>query len=44
MRIILNHNTTKLSNLQVSGLFSCSSILDVAGSDARCVLQSDGLS
>ena len=42
--IILNHNTTILSNLQVSGLFSCSSILDVAGSDARYVLQSDGLS
>ena len=43
-KIILNHNTTILSNLQVSGLFSCSSILDVAGSDARYVLQSDGLS
>ena len=41
---IFNHNTTILSNLQVSGLFSCSSILDVAGSDARYVLQSDGLS
>ena len=41
---ILNHNTTILSNLQVSGLFSCSSILDIAGSDARYVLQSDGLS
>ena len=27
-KIILNHNTTILSNLQVSGLFSCSSILD----------------
>ena len=43
-KIILNHNTTILSNLQVSGLFSCSSILDIAGSDARHVLQSDGLS
>ena len=43
-KIILNHNTTILSNLQVSGLFSCSSMLDVAGSDARYVLQSDGLS
>ena len=42
-KILLNHNTTILSNLQVSGLFSCSSILDVAGSDARYVLQSDGL-
>ena len=41
---LLNHNTTILSNLQVSGLFSCSSILDIAGSDARYVLQSDGLS
>ena len=41
---LLNHNTTMLSNLQVSGLFSCSSILDIAGSDARYVLQSDGLS
>ena len=43
-QIILNHNTTILSNLQVSGLFSCSSILDITGSDARYVLQSDGLS
>ena len=43
-KIILNHNTTILSNLQVSSLFSCSSILDIAGSDARYVLQSDGLS
>ena len=43
-KIILNHNTTILSNVQVSGLFSCSSILDIAGSDARYVLQSDGLS
>ena len=43
-KIILNHNTTILSNLQVSGLFSCSSILNIAGSDARYVLQSDGLS
>ena len=43
-KIVLNHNTTILSNLQVSGLFSCSSILDIAGSDARYVLQSDGLS
>ena len=43
-KIILNHNSTILSNLQVSGLFSCSSILDVAGSDARYVFQSDGLS
>ena len=42
-KILLNHNTTILSNLQVSGLFSCSSILDIAGSDARYVLQSDGL-
>ena len=40
---ILNHNTTILSNLQVSGLFSCSSILDITGSDARYVLQSDNL-
>ena len=39
-KILLNHNTTILSNLQVSGLFSCSSIL---GSDARYVLQSDNL-
>ena len=43
-KILLNHNTTILSNLQVSGLFSCSSILDIAGSDARYVLQSDNLS
>ena len=43
-KILLNHNTTILSNLQVSGLFSCSSILDITGSDARYVLQSDGLS
>ena len=43
-KTILNHNTTILSNLQVSGVFSCSSILDIAGSDARYVLQSDGLS
>ena len=42
-KIILNHNTTILSNLQVSGTFSCSSILDITGSDARYVLQSDGL-
>ena len=42
-KIILNHTTTILSNLQVSGLFSCSSILDIAGSDARYVLQSDNL-
>ena len=42
-KILLNHNTTILSNLQVSGLFSCSSILDIAGSDARYVLQSDNL-
>ena len=42
-KIILNHNTTILSNLQVSGLFSCSSILDIAGSDVRYVLQSDNL-
>ena len=42
-KIVLNHNTTILSNLQVSGLFSCSSILNIAGSDARYVLQSDGL-
>ena len=42
-KILLNHNTTILSNLQVSGLFSCSSILDIAGSDARHVLQSDNL-
>ena len=42
-KIILNHNTTILSNLSVSGAFSCSSILDIAGSDARYVLQSDGL-
>ena len=43
-KLLLNHNTTILSNLQVSGLFSCSSILDIAGSDARYVLQSDNLS
>ena len=43
-KIILNHNTTIISNLQVSGSFSCSSILDITGSDARYVLQSDGLS
>ena len=43
-KILLNHNTTILSNLQVSGLFSCSFFLDIAGSDARYVLQSDGLS
>ena len=43
-KILLNHNTTILSNLQVSGLFSCSSILDITGSDSRYVLQSDGLS
>ena len=43
-KIILNHNTTILSNLHVSGLFSCSSIFDITGSDARYVLQSDGLS
>ena len=42
-KIILNHNTTILSSLQVSGLFSCSSILDIVGSDARYVLQSDNL-
>ena len=42
-KVILNHNTTILSNLQVSGLFSCSSILDITGSDARYVLQSDNL-
>ena len=42
-KTLLNHNTTILSNLQVSGLFSCSSILDIAGSDARYVLQSDNL-
>ena len=43
-KILLNQNTTILSNLQVSGLFLCSSILDKTGSDARYVLQSDGLS
>ena len=37
-KIILNQNSTILSNLQVSGLFSCSSILDITGSDARYVL------
>ena len=42
-KVILNHNTTILSNLQVSGLFSCSSILNIAGSDARYVLQSGNL-
>ena len=42
-KIILNHNSTILSNLQVSGLFSCSSILDITGSDSRYVLQSDNL-
>ena len=42
-KILLNHNTTILSNLQVSGLFSCSSILDITGSDSRYVLQSDNL-
>ena len=43
-KTIINHNTTILSSLQVYGLFSCSSILDIAGSDARYILQSDGLS
>ena len=43
-KILLNHNTTILSNLQVSGLFSCSSILDITGSDSRYVSQSDNLS
>ena len=42
-KILLNHNTTILSNLQVSGLSSCSSILDITGSDSRYVLQSDNL-
>ena len=42
-KILLNHNTTILSNLQVSGEFSCSSILDITGSDSRYVLQSDNL-
>ena len=42
-KILLNHNTTILSNLQVSGLFSCSSILDITGSDSRYILQSDNL-
>ena len=42
-KILLNHNTTILSNLQVPGLFSCSSILDITGSDSRYVLQSDNL-
>ena len=42
-KILLNHNTTISSNLQVSGLFSCSSILDITGSDSRYVLQSDNL-
>ena len=42
-KILLNHNTTILSNLQVSGLCSCSSILDITGSDSRYVLQSDNL-
>ena len=42
-KILLNHNTTILSNLQVSGLFYCSSILDITGSDSRYVLQSDNL-
>ena len=42
-KILLNHNTTILSNLQVSGLFSCSSILDITGSDSRYVLQSDNV-
>ena len=42
-KILLNHNTTILSNLQVSGLFSCSSILDITGSDSRYVLQPDNL-
>ena len=42
-KIISNQNTTILSNLQVSGLFSCSSVLNIAGSDARYVLQSDTL-
>ena len=42
-KILLYHNTTILSNLQVSGLFSCSSILDITGSDSRYVLQSDNL-
>ena len=43
-KILLNHNTTILSNLQVSGLFSCSSFLDITGSDSRYVLQSDNFS
>ena len=43
-KIVLNQNTRMISSLQVSGLVSCSSILDIAGSDARCVLQSNGLS
>ena len=42
-KILLNHNTTIVSNFQVSGLFSCSSILDITGSDSRYVLQSDNL-
>ena len=42
-KIIFNHNTTILGNLQVPGLFSCSSVLDVAGLDARYVLQNDNL-
>ena len=32
-KTILNHNTTILNNLQVSGVFSCSSILNIAGSE-----------
>ena len=42
-KVLLNHNTTILSNLQVSGLFSCSSIVDIAGFDARHVLQSENV-
>ena len=40
-KITLHRNTSILRNLQVSGLFSCSSFLDIAGSDAWYVLQSD---
>ena len=42
-KLLLNHNTTIVSNLQISGLFSCSSVLEISGEDARSVAQSDNL-
>ena len=41
--ILLKYNTEVLANLQVSGVFSCSSILGFTGSHVRYVLQSDHL-